>query len=90
MITLKAFVNGFDMQCLKTKIIFNGFRLNKDASVKQDSVSQDTDSATNETILKYPQFFDEGEPNQSLALVLVPDVMHEDKPIECDSDVVIE
>jgi hypothetical protein len=78
------------MQCLKTKIIFNGFRLNKDASVKQDSVSQDTDSATNETILKYPQFFDEGEPNQSLALVLVPDVMHEDKPTECDSDVVIE
>jgi hypothetical protein len=78
------------MQCLKTKIIFNGFRLNKDASVKQDSVSQDTDSVTNETILKYPQFFDGGEPNQSLALVLVPDVMHEDKPIECDSDVVIE
>jgi hypothetical protein len=78
------------MQCLKTKIIFNGFRLNKDASVKQDSVSQDTDSVTNETILKYPQFFDGGEPNQSLALVLVPDVMREDKPTECDSDVVIE
>lgn len=58
---------------------------------KTDSVSQETESVTLETILKYPDFFDAGEPSmrtkcsQSLALVLVPkdeavpNVMHEDK-----------
>jgi hypothetical protein len=41
-------------------------------------VSQETDSVTAETILKYPEFFDAGEASmgtkcsQSLALVLVP------------------
>ncbi|KAK2415577.1 hypothetical protein QL285_038046 [Trifolium repens] len=39
---------------------------------------------------KYPQFFYGGEPNQCLALVLVPYVMHEKKPTECDSDIVID
>jgi hypothetical protein len=58
---------------------------------KTDSVSQETDSVTHETILKYPEFFDAGEASmgtdcsQSLALVLVPmdeavpNVMQEDK-----------
>jgi hypothetical protein len=74
----------------KLKSCFNGFRLNKDAPVKQDSESQDTDPATHETILKYPQYFDGGEPNQCRALVLVPDVLHEKKSTGCDSDTATE
>jgi hypothetical protein len=51
-------------------------------------VSQETDSVTAETILKYPEFFDaaeasmETECSQSLALILYeapPNVMHENK-----------
>ncbi|WJX74018.1 hypothetical protein P8452_57732 [Trifolium repens] len=64
---------------------------------------QDTYSATHETILKYPQYFDGGEPNQCRALVfdggepnqcralvLVPDVLLEEKSTGRDSDTVIE
>jgi hypothetical protein len=54
-------LNGFDMWCLKTKMIFNGCRLNKNDSENKDSVSQGTDSVTQETILKFPQFFDGDE-----------------------------
>jgi hypothetical protein len=46
--------------------------------------------------MKYPQFFNDDstdkEPEQSLALVLVPDsnVKHGMKPPQCDPNVVIE
>jgi hypothetical protein len=42
-------------------MIFNGCRLNKNDSENKDSVSQGTDSVTQETILKFPQFFDGDE-----------------------------
>jgi hypothetical protein len=68
-------------------MFFNGFRFNTNDS-------ENPESATQETILKFPEYFDNDstkkECNQSLALVLVPDVMDEEKPTECDSNVVIE
>jgi hypothetical protein len=53
-------------------------------------------SATQETFMKYPQFFNDDstdkEPEQSLALVLVPDsnVKHGMEPPQCDPNIVIE
>jgi hypothetical protein len=43
---------------LTNKMIFNGFRLNKNDSVSQGA---DADSVTQETILKFPEFFDGAE-----------------------------
>ncbi|KAK2455536.1 hypothetical protein QL285_002978 [Trifolium repens] len=73
-----------------------------DDSMKAASTQETTNasenqvSATQETILKYPEFFDNDstkkEPKQSLALVLVPDpdVKHGGKPTECDPNIVID
>ena len=84
-------------------MFFHGFRSNEINSENPLSATQETTnasesqlSATQETIMKYPEFLNddstEKEPEQSLALVLVPDsnVKHGMEPPQCDPNIVIE
>ena len=84
-------------------MLFHGFRSNVinsenplQATQETTNASESQFSATQETILKYPEFFNndstEKEPKQSLALVLVPDphVKHGVEPTQCDPNIVIE
>jgi hypothetical protein len=81
-------------------MLFHGFRFNSEnplqATQETTNASESQLSATQETIMKYPEFLNddstEKEPEQSLALVLVPDsnVKHGMEPPQCDSNIVIE
>ncbi|WJX15692.1 1-aminocyclopropane-1-carboxylate synthase [Trifolium repens] len=66
------------------------------ATQETTNASESQLSATQETIMKYPEFLNddstEKEPEQSLALVLVPDsnVKHGMEPPQCDPNIVID
>jgi hypothetical protein len=86
-LSMVVFVNGFDTWWLKTSIFLYGFRINTNDS-------ETAGPATQETMLKFPEYFDNDSTkekcSQSLSLVLVPEAKGGEKPTECNEEIVLE